>query len=73
MISPARSKTLMCFEIAGKLILKGAASSLTVACPSAKRANIARRVEFANAAKIWLSLSSSLLVIIPSLFSYMVN
>jgi hypothetical protein len=49
--------------MAGKLILNGSASSLTVASPSAKRAKIARRVEFANAAKVWLSLSSSLLMI----------
>ena len=39
----------MCFEIAGSVISKGAASSLTVAEPLARRAKIARRVEFASA------------------------
>jgi hypothetical protein len=67
MINPARSNTLMCLEMAGKLILNGSASSLTVASPSAKRAKIARRVEFASAAKVWLSLSSSLLMIMGRL------
>jgi hypothetical protein len=63
----------MCLEMAGKLMLNGSASSLTVASPSAKRANIARRVGFANAAKVWLSLSFSLLIIMISLFNLVVN
>jgi hypothetical protein len=44
----------MCLEMAGRLIVNGSASSFTVASPFAKRAKIARRVEFANAAKVWL-------------------
>src|SRR5260221_2907 len=41
---PARSRTLRGLEIAGRLIAKGAASSLTVASPQASRARMARRV-----------------------------
>src|SRR5215831_10420635 len=54
---PACSKTLRCFEIAGWEISNGSASSFTVAWPDAKRANIARRVGSASAAKVasrWL-------------------
>jgi hypothetical protein len=74
-MSPARSNTLMCLEMAGKLKSNGSASSLTVASPSANRAKIARRVEFAKAAKVWLSLSSSLLLtmILPYLTKRLIN
>jgi hypothetical protein len=50
----------MCFEIAGSVIANGSASSFTVAAPSASRANIARRVEFASAAKVSVSRRSSI-------------
>jgi hypothetical protein len=45
----------MCFDTAGRLIAKGAASSLTDASPKANRASIARRVGSAKAAKVALS------------------
>ena len=54
---PARSRTLRCFEIAGWLIAKGAASSKTEASPLARRLRIARRVGSASAAKVALSRS----------------
>jgi hypothetical protein len=57
----------MCLEMAGKLILKGSANSFTVASPFAKRANIARRVEFAKAPNVLSNRSSSLLVIVKFL------
>ena len=61
--SPARSSTLMCFEIAGSVSSNGSASSFTVASPSARRARIARRVGFASAAKVSLSRSSSIVLL----------
>ena len=48
----------MCFEIAGKLISNGAASSLTVASPCIRRASIARRVGSDKAAKVRLKASA---------------
>ena len=48
-ISPARSSTLRCREIAGWVTLNGAASSATVASPSESRVRIARRVGSASA------------------------
>ena len=60
MTNPARSSTLMCFETAGSVSANGSANSLTLASPSASRARIARRVEFASAAKVSLSRSSSI-------------
>src|SRR5256885_3179925 len=51
-IKPARSRTLRGLEIAGWLISNGAASSVTVASPSASRTRIARRVGSASAAKV---------------------
>ncbi len=56
----------MCFEIAGSVISKGSASSLTVAEPSARRARIARRVELASAANVSLSRSSSITMVMVS-------
>src|ERR1043165_9371715 len=55
---PARSRTLRCFDTAGRLMSNGAASSVTAASPAARRARIARRVGSARAAKVWLSWSS---------------
>src|SRR5947207_11110934 len=52
-MSPARSSTFRCFEIAGWLMRKGFASSITPASPPARRARIARRVGSASAAKVW--------------------
>jgi len=49
----------MCFEIARRVSSNGSASSLHVASPLAKRATMARLVEFANAAKVSSSFSSS--------------
>lgn len=49
----------MCLETAGRLILKGAASSLTDASPCDKRANIARRVGSDKALKTALKASIS--------------
>src|SRR6185503_11471895 len=50
--SPAPSSTLRCLEIAGWLMSKGSASSLTEASPDARRDRIARRVGSERAAKI---------------------
>src|ERR1700686_1164176 len=50
----------MCFETAGSVRSNGLASSLTVASPCARRARIARRVEFASTAKVSLRRSSSM-------------
>ena len=58
MISPARSSTFRCLEIAGRLIANGSASSLTEASPSVSRARIARRVGSARAAKVALRRSA---------------
>ena len=58
---PARSKTLRCLEMAGRLISKGSASSVTEVSPSARRARIARRVGSARAAKVVLRWSSILI------------
>src|ERR1700733_1478858 len=49
--SPASSSTFKCWEIAGCVISKVAASSITVASPLARRARIARRVGSAKAEK----------------------
>src|SRR5947208_3275211 len=57
-IRPALSSTLRWREIAGWLMENGAASSETVASPSARRARIALLVGSASAEKIPLSLSS---------------
>ena len=51
-ISPARSSTFRWREIAGRLTANGAASSLTVASPSARRVRMARRVGSASAEKV---------------------
>src|SRR6185312_4322637 len=51
---PARSSTFRCLEMAGWLISKGSASSVTVASPVASRARMARRVGSARAAKVKL-------------------
>src|SRR5271163_4587584 len=51
-ISPAFSSTFKCLEIAGMLISKGSASSLTEASPDIKWAKIARRVGSASAEKV---------------------
>src|SRR5262249_50327413 len=40
---PARSRTLRCLEMAGRLIANGSASSVTEASPDPRRARIARR------------------------------
>src|SRR5260370_30522812 len=48
---PAFSSTFRCWEIAGCVISKGLASSITVASPLARRARIARRVGSAKAEK----------------------
>src|SRR5882672_2023201 len=50
-ISPAPSSTFRWREMAGCVISKGAASSITVASPLARRARIARRVGSAKAEK----------------------
>ena len=50
-IKPARSSTLRCLEMAGRLMSKGSASSVTVASPRARRSRIARRVGSARAGK----------------------
>ena len=47
--------------MAGWLIAKGCASSVTVASPEASRANIALRVGSANAAKVLSSLAEQLI------------
>ncbi len=60
LISPARSSTLRCLEIAWRLMENGSASSLTVASPDARRRRIARLVESPRAAKTLLSWSSSI-------------
>lgn len=62
MIRPAASSTLRCLEIAWTLIGNGAASSLTVASPSARRANISRRVGSAKAANVLLNWSSAIFI-----------
>ena len=51
---PACSSTRRCFETAGRLIAKGAASSDTVQAPEASRARIARRVGIGKAANVVL-------------------
>src|SRR5437867_5000751 len=51
-IRPARSSTLRCLEMAGWLMAKGLARSVTEASPEARRARIARRVGSASAAKV---------------------
>jgi len=51
-ISPARSSTFKCFEIASFVIANGSASSITDASPDASRARIARRVGSASAANV---------------------
>ena len=56
-ISPARSRTLRCLEIAGRLMAKGSASSVTDFSPEARRARMARRVGSARAAKVVLRIS----------------
>ncbi len=63
---PACSSTLMCLEIVGRDMSNGAASSLTVAAPPARRARIARRVVFARAAKVSLRRWSSVSVCVPT-------
>ena len=50
-MSDARSSTLRCREIAGRLMEKGAASSVTVASPAASRSTMPRRVASASAPK----------------------
>jgi len=55
-MSPARSRTFKCFEIAGRDILNGLAISVTLAGPRVSRLNISRRVGSANAEKIAFSL-----------------
>src|ERR1700694_5151764 len=61
----------MCFETAGSVRSNGLASSLTVASPCAKRARMARRVEFDSTAKVSLSRSSAIDAIIgPPYFPY---
>src|SRR5437899_1994864 len=49
---PAASRTRRCFEIAGRLTSCGSASSPTVASPAASCSRMARRIGWANAAKI---------------------
>src|SRR5687767_13624439 len=61
-IRPARSRTFRCLEMDGWLMLKGAASSLTVASPVASRATMARRVGSARAAKAWLRVSGEVFI-----------
>ena len=56
-ISPARSSTLRCLETAGRLILKGFASSVTDLSPRDSLPRMARRVGSAKAANVVLSLS----------------
>ena len=51
---PARSSTLRCLEMAGRLISNGSASSVTEVSPTASRARMARRVGSASAAKVVL-------------------
>jgi hypothetical protein len=51
-ISEAFSRSTKCFVTAGNVIASGAASSLTGASPSAKRARTARRVGSAKAKKV---------------------
>jgi len=53
-IRPARSSTVRCLEIAGRLMAKGSASSVTEVSPSASRARMARRVGSARAEKVTL-------------------
>ena len=57
---PARSSTLRWREIAGRLTGNGAASSFTVASPSARRARIDRRMGSARAAKVRSSWSAGI-------------
>jgi hypothetical protein len=52
---PAVSRTLRCFETAGRLMSNGSASSVTVASPLERRARIARRVGSARAEKVAVS------------------
>src|ERR1700738_207217 len=63
-ISPALSSTLTWREMAGCVILNGAASSLIVVSPKARRARIARRVGSASAAKAASRFSMSHLIYI---------
>lgn len=51
-MKPAFSKTRRCLEIAGWVILKGAANSITVVSPTASRARMARRVGSLRAANL---------------------
>src|SRR5690606_30817361 len=62
-LSPARSSTFRCLEMAGWLISNGSASSVTVASPSASRARSARRVGSARAAKVRSSRSGVFITI----------
>jgi hypothetical protein len=55
-MSEAFSRSTKCFVAAASVIASGAASSLTAASPSAKRARTARRVGSANA---WLRAGGS--------------
>ena len=61
-IRPARSSTLRCLEMAGRLISNGSASSVTDVSPSASRARMARRVGSASAAKVVLRRSVDIAV-----------
>ena len=60
-MSPARSSTFKCLETAGRLIVKGLASSVTEASPAASRASIARRVGSASAANVLLRWSGAVM------------
>ena len=70
-ISPARSSTLRCLEIAGWLMANGLASSMTVASPCISRARIARRVGSAKALKV-LSSSAGVMSITNRLYNILV-
>ena len=59
-MSPARSSTRRCFEIAGWLRSNGAPRSFTDASPFGQAARMARRVGSARAAKVTLSGSGCL-------------
>src|SRR6187431_1161756 len=69
-MSPARSSTRRCFEIAGWLSSNGAAKSFTDASPLARRARMARLVGSARAANVTLSGSGCCLSIAPELYNH---
>src|SRR6516165_2369405 len=58
-MSPHCSRTLRCLETPGRVMSNGAASSLTVASPVARRARMARLVGSARAANVASSRSST--------------